>query len=380
MIRMVSLNLLTRVAAIGTLVVPAVAATPFASRVVSFEPAPGQFVNNPAFNDPNASLGAPVGGGTQTPNNSSIVSLGGFGGELILGFDSPVADGYHNRRCLDAIVFGNAYFISADPYRRWAEAGVIEISIDANQNGLADDDWYLLPGSHLNIPADQPISMTWDDTTTDPTYPPQNAAWIPSSRTGLWTTLGYPLPTLFDGPVIINPLGFGVSEEGTWGYADHAPTLILGDLDGDNLIEDGSVTAEEFYTIPDDPFLVGISAGSGGGDAFDIAAALDPTTGQPAGLTHFDFIRIKTGVDAINFALGEISTEIDAVSAVAAGPFGDSDWDEDVDSADWQQWLSCFTGPAVLGELDCACRMIDWDMNATVDVSDIAIGQRAFGE
>lgn len=363
----------------GVVAAQAVAASPFASRVVRYDPAPGQFVNNPSFNDPTRALGSPSGGGLAAPDNSSLVSLGGFGGELVLSFEQPVADGYHNRRCQDAIVFGNAFYVSGDPDRRWAEAGVIEISVDANQNGLADDAWYLIPGSHLNDLDGQPVTATWDDDIADATYPPVSEALIPPGRSGVWTTVGFVLPPLFNGPVLINPLGLGGEDEGTWGYADHTPTLLLGDLDADNLIDDPNTTSEAFYTVPDDPFTVGISPGSGGGDAFDIADAIDPHTGLPAELTHFDFIRIRSGVDAESVLFGEASTEIDAVSDVGPGLFGDSDWDDDVDSDDWIQLQACYTGPAADGELDCPCRMLDWDMNATVDLHDMAAWQEVFG-
>jgi hypothetical protein len=355
-----------------------VAVSPFATQVISYDPAPGQYAQDPNFTNPFAALGGPSGGGTTAPDNTSQVSLGGFGGEIVLGFDHAVEDGYHNRRCLDAIVFGNAFYLSGDPYRRWAEAGVIEISVDANQNGLADDAWYLVPGSHLEPNSAAPLSVTWDDDTGDATFPPSSAAWIPPGYSGIWTTTGFMLPGLFNGPVVMNPLGTGSDEEGTWGYADHTPTLVLGDLDGDNIVDDPNATPESFYSVPDDPHGVGISPGSGGGDAFDIADAIDPNTGMPAGLSHFDFIRIRTGIDVIGI-FAESSTEIDAVSDVAAGKFGDSDWDEDVDAEDWAMFELCYTGPNLEGELDCPCRMNDADLDATVDVRDFAFWQIGFG-
>jgi hypothetical protein len=87
-------------------------------------------------------------------------------------------------------------------------------------------------------------------------------------------------------------------------------------MNGDNQIEDVEIAPEDFYTVPDDPMVVGISAGSGGGDAFDIAWAVDAATGQPAALDRIDFVRITNPVDALLGPVGEWSAEIDAVAIV----------------------------------------------------------------
>lgn len=73
---------------------------PFASEVINvslnglnypnYLPAPGQRINLPAFNNPDDALGAPSGGGTSTPNNGDVVTLGGFGGQIVLAFDHDV--------------------------------------------------------------------------------------------------------------------------------------------------------------------------------------------------------------------------------------------------------------------------------------------------
>jgi len=105
-----------------------------------------------------------------------------------------------------------------------------------------------------------------------------------------------------------------------WGYADHTPTLLLGDMDGDNAVDDADIASEDFYTSPDDPMLVGISPGCGGGDGFDIAWAVDAATGAAAALDRVHFIRITTPVDALLGPVGEWSAEIDAVAIVRPLP------------------------------------------------------------
>jgi len=323
-------------------------ATDFADRVVVYTPAPGQQISNPQYNDPARALGAPEGTGTQVGSATSVVTLGGFGGALVLAFSETVLNDPRNHLGLDAIVFGNAFWqcadgcVSAIPNRRWGEAGVIEIALDANANGLADDAWYVIPGTSL---PDPPASALRD-----------GAFELPTDLA--------PPPPFF----LINDLSAG---EVHAGYADLSPTLLLGDYSGafgapaDNSLGDPEDAPEvepgAFYTAPDDPAIVGIDPGTCGGDAFDIASAVHPETGAPANLPGFDFIRIRTGVDASLGPLGEISTEIDAVSDVRAT--GDFNGDDRVDSEDLA---------ALLAAWDTSGRF-DLNRNGVVDAGDLAI-------
>lgn len=300
---------------------PAPAQSDFATRVIEYRPAPGQFVQEAGFNDPAAAMGAPAGRGTHDGDETKAVTLGGFGGYVVLGFDRTVRDGPKNRLGLDFIVFGNSFWSGGNPNRRWGEPATIEISLDRNGNGLADDAWYLMPGSHIGAPAQHWQSQTWDDDIADPTYPPALSWWVPPGEHGVWQTWGFRLPAdPFESAIVLeNPNGPFATVEGVWGYADLSPTLVLGDLDGDNVADDGSMAPEEFYTVPDDPFTVGVDAGSGGGDAFDIAWAVDPATGAPAGLPGFDFIRITNATNALFGPFGERSAEVCAVAVVRPG-------------------------------------------------------------
>ncbi|MCC6320216.1 MAG: hypothetical protein IT438_02130 [Phycisphaerales bacterium] len=261
---------------------PAAHADPFATRVLDYSPAPGQFINNPQFNNPSRALGAPIGGSTSSPDNTKLVSLGGLGGSITLGFDHPIHDSPHNRFGADIIVFGNAHWVGGDPLRRYAECGVIEVARDTNANGLADDPWYLVPGSHLAAPATRPFAL--------PASPFAGAA---------------------AGPILINATP---PVEAIFGYADLTPTLAPAEGENPDLL----------YTSPDDPRTVGLSPGSGGGDAIDIAQAIDPATGAPANLDRIDFVRVSTAVNSTHPVLGEVSTEVGAVADVR--PVYTADW------------------------------------------------------
>lgn len=267
-------------------VAPSLADPPrFAVTVHQYQPAPGQFIDDPDYNNPARALGPPVGAGTANGDTTKVVSLGGFGGSITLGFAASVPDNPTNPFGLDCIVFGNAFWTGGNPKLRFAEAAVIEISRDDNRNRIPDDRWYLIPGSHI----------------VDPQGQMQDGHYI--------------LPDdPFSFAPIYNPRTDGL--ELFYGYGDSTPVLLLGDLNADNVVDVPDMTPEEFYTVADDPFTVGILPGSGGGDAFDIAWAIDPVTGQPARLTAFDFIRISTGPEAENGPLGEMSTEISGVSVV----------------------------------------------------------------
>jgi hypothetical protein len=366
-----------------TLTSPLAAQSPFATTVVAFDPAPGQFANDPLFNDPTRALDRPYGGGYSEPGNSSLVSLGGFGGSIVLGFDHTVRDDPANPFGLDAIVYGNAFVVGGNPNRRWAECGFIEVSRDADGNGLPDDAWYLVPGSHITDPAGQYEVQTWDDDVFDPTFPPDDASWIPPGLNGTWSTAGYRLPPdVFETIVVVNPNGTDATREGIFGYADFTSTRKLGDLDGDNVIDDPTAVPQTFYTRPDDPFTVGSTPGCGGGDAFDIASAIDPATGTPAGLDGFDFIRITVGVNRVVLdtvpPLNELSTEIDAVADVAEGRLGDAENDRDIDLQDYAVFSSCLNGPDVPAP-PSPCRVMDFDQDGDVDLADGAGFQAAFG-
>ncbi len=344
-------------------------AEPFASQVMAYDPAPGQFVNDSFFNDAAKALGAPEGVGTFDGNVDSVVTLGGFGGYIVLAFDDTVMDDPLNPFGMDAIVFGNAFWVGSDDQRHWAEPAVIEISVDANANGLADDVWYLIPGSHITNPNGQWLDMTWDDDTADATYPPDFASWLPTGRTGVWITASYALPgDVFSSSVIVNP-SQDSNVEGIFGYGDWSPTLLLGDLDADNVIDDFIMLAEEFYTKPDDPMVAGITAGSGGGDAFDIAWAINPSDGSPAELSGFDFIRLTNGVHALQGPLGEKSPEIDAVADVTPDPFGDMDSDGDIDLLDAKAFVNCFMQPNMPS---VQCMLADRETDGLIGLTDSA--------
>ena len=209
----------------------ALAEDPWADSVVDYSP-----VAVPSgYDDAEKALGAPVGAGPTYPSNSSIVSLGAQGGAIILAFNSPVTDDPSNPMGLDCIVYSNCFWVAGNPQYKFQEPGLIEISEDANSNGQPDDPWYLIPGSR---------GFAYDP------FP-----WR-SEPDGLDNIAPNPSDCLAGN--IRNPNGNNV--EYNWGYCEMTPTR---ELYLDN------------YVRPDDPTEVGFTPRSGGGDAFDIAWAVD---------------------------------------------------------------------------------------------------------
>lgn len=264
-----------------------VAEDPWADTVLAYAPVSPQA----GYTDSTKALGPPGGGGAGVPNNDSVVTLGIAGGALTLKFTVPVSDDPGNPMGLDCIVYSNAFWNAGDPQRKWQEPALIEISEDANANGLPDDPWYLIPGSRGFA------------------YSPYPSVIEPAGRDN-----EPPQPVTLMAGTIRNPNSTDANlsndlVEYTWGYAKLTPTMQPY-LDN--------------YVRPDDPTAVGITPRSGGGDAFDIAWAVD-SSGVPAGITQFHFIRLTSFITRNYAGLGLASPEIEAVADVAEDVDSDGD-------------------------------------------------------
>jgi hypothetical protein len=304
----------------------------FASDVLEYAPAPGRNVQNPLFNDPSRALGPPVGQGMSLASSAEpkLVTLGGFGGTITVQFAEPIYDNPFNPRGADLIVFGNAFFVSS-PLRRFAEPGVIEVSADANNNQVADDAWFVIPGSHLSGPLSREV-VQYDQASIPP-------LWMPTGRSGTWSVSALRLPDdpFNSRPPLVNP---DTLQETVFGYGDLTPTLLLGDSDADDVVDDFSAIPERFYAVPDDQHALGVTLGSGGGTPIDISTAINATTGLPARLQAIRFVRITTAVHRVEADLGELSTEVGGIADVP--PTYSVDWNRNgaIDSRDVMDFLT----------------------------------------
>jgi hypothetical protein len=106
--------------------------SPFVSKIYEFRQAPGQFTNDLVKTD---ILVGNAGNG--------LVSLGGFGGFIVFGFDHSV----ENIGRADLGIYGNPLIGEG---RDFSEPGIVCVMKDENKNGLPDDIWYELAGSEYN--------------------------------------------------------------------------------------------------------------------------------------------------------------------------------------------------------------------------------------
>lgn len=280
--------------------------SPYVAKVFDYRPAAGQYVNViPEYEE----------GDTQEDMNrkaleaicgdaDGMISLGGFGGYVVVGFDHTV----ENKAGLcDFHVLGNAFYATGQSEYGNSEPGVIQVSCDANRNGQPDDAWYEIAGSSHNgteswiqkaadagndtqtvhdyeityyRPASTPTKPTkeyirWEDNQGNSGYRAKNDThkqpyypqWIDEEKL---TFKGTRLP---QNAIDLSGQGnnFGLFRF-AYGYADNVQSTL-----------DSS--------------------------AIDIDWAVD-ADGNPANLKGIDFIRIYTGINQENGWLGECSTEI----------------------------------------------------------------------
>lgn len=266
--------------------------SPAWEKVYEYLPAPGQFINDPGcgFSGNEKDMDAATAFAEKRLKAHAFVSLGGFGGYIIVGFDHSIenagkADGY------DFAIAGNQFLDSSEP-------GIVWVMQDTNGNGLPDDEWYELRGSETSKEGTiQGYSVTyyrpavymntpWTDNRggsgslkylrefhSQPSYYP---AWVKEDSYTLRGTRLAPNNRLDPAT------GIWHNEAYAWGYAD-------------NIGEDSAVSGNDQA----DPADI----------CFRIANAMNPD-GSAAELQFIDFIKVQTGVNAQSGWTGEVSTEV----------------------------------------------------------------------
>lgn len=261
------------------------------SKVLEYTPAPGQFINSTLAGFPQEPITTPEAaaayasarltrGGESDSGTETVtygfVSLGGWGGYIILGFDEPVPNSGGAE--YDLYVTGNSFNGSSEP-------GIVSVAQDTNGDGSpAGETWYELKGSEearvtrgyeVTYTAQEDGSVAWTDYrggsgTIERTIHTQSyiPAWV-----GELTYTGTRLP---DNVVPDEQTGIYDMQSFAWGYADNSSTID----------------------------------GAGSKNRFRIANAVDGE-GNPVDLRQIDFIRIQTGVNCTaGNGVGEISTEV----------------------------------------------------------------------
>ena len=274
-------------AAEGTYKRPATAESKVAwSKVYEYMPAPGQFINEDKSGFDGVTTAAQaLDYADKRLTEGKYLSLGGWGGYVVVGFDHSVVSGDD----YDFSISGNMFDGSS-------EAGIVWVMQDTNGNALPDDEWYELRGSewgsanhsqHYAVtyyrPAAGGMSVQWADNrdaqgritrnathTHDYYYP----AWIGDLN---YTLCGSVLAhnTSVDGS------GRYVNNPYEWGYADNRGN------DADSSASNGE--AMKCY--------------------FKISNAVN-CDGTHADLHYIDFIKVQSAINHVAGGLGEISTEV----------------------------------------------------------------------
>lgn len=311
----------------------AVAKSPYISRVYEYRPAPGQFVNTmPQYADGDTELDMAQKAEVCIANNSQeLISLGGFGGYVVFGFDHTIVnvEGEYDFKILGNAFFSNSQAPDDERLGGSCEPGVVMVSRDVNGNGKPDDDWYELAGSdYKNAKTKHNYTMTYHRPAADhtPTPDPKNKAitdtkyiaWESSAdESGFVYKNAYHKQNYYPDWISADKMSFtgtrlpdnavDLSSNGTnyllymfdWGYADNHPNIT-------DKIEHPS--------------------------EFKIDWAVD-ASGKSIKLSGIDFVKVYTAINQNAGWLGEVSTEIsgandlhvDAVMALAITDISVSD-------------------------------------------------------
>lgn len=262
-----------------------------ARSVVEWTPAPGQFINEaPGLTTAEEAAAW----ATDRLSRGESVSLGGFGGYVVVDFDHSIkaggtASGY------DLAVAGNAFLNASSASGGSNEPGIVWVMQDANGNGLADDGWLELRGSAWDTPDH---TRGYAVTYTRPDAPGSDVPWTDNAGgSGAISHMGSLHPQPYYYPAWVEADSYtltgsrlsartGQGADGVWnnsaydwGYAD-------------NLGSDNRPTGNYRQC-----------------NRFRIADAVT-ADGLPANLPYIDFVKIQTAVNARSGILGEVSTEV----------------------------------------------------------------------
>ena len=260
-------------------------------KVYEWTPAPGQYINE------GVTLTTPEEAASwaqERLGKGLFVSLGGFGGYIVVGFDHSVVSS--STADYDFAIAGNAFLNASTSSGGSNEPGIVYVMQDTNGNGLPDDEWFELKGSEYD--SDDTIH-NYEITYQRPSSPGMNTEWSDNlGNTGCIDYLAsfhkqdyyYPLWIEADSYTLsgtaLKPrnqrdpaTGMWNNDAYSWGYADNmgADNFSYGNFNQCN--------------------------------RFRISDAVK-SDGSPADLLFIDFVKVQTGVCAKSGWLGELSTEV----------------------------------------------------------------------
>ena len=264
------------------------------NKVYDYTPAPGQFINElktSGFDGTQTTMEAAIAYAEARMEAENWVSLGGFGGYIVVGFDHSI----DNSGDYDLAILGNSFSGSSEP-------GIVWVMQDENGNGLPDDTWYELAGSETGKPETiQEYSVTYYRP-TGTMMPVQwtdnlgNSGEIDYLKQFHRQDYYYPLWIEEDSYTLTGTClearnydasgngSYWVNVEYDWGYADNYSPI-------DRLTEEDNAEGEVNT------------------NHFKISNAVDFEC-EPIHLDYIDFVKVQVGVNAKSGWLGELSTEV----------------------------------------------------------------------
>ncbi|MGG1924424.1 cell surface protein [Chryseobacterium sp. NRRL B-14798] len=276
--------------------------TRYISKVLEFRPAVGQFMNEiPEYLPGNTTANmlqkaneSLVGG------NSTMISLGGYGGYVVFGFDHTIP----NLNGRDFKVLGNAFFgnDAADQRSGSCEPGIIMVAYDRNKNGKPDnDEWYEIAGSeYFKNATVKDYSITYFKPDENKTPVAGTEFWQTDVEYIKWSdnlgNQGFKTKNTFHVQSYY-PLWF---TESSYGFSGTRLANNFYDQNGD-----GSYWVGKSYEF-------GYADNAPNNDEasnIDISWAVD-RSGKYVKLPGVDFMKIYTGVNQEAGWLGEVSTEV----------------------------------------------------------------------
>lgn len=274
----------------------------YISKVLEFRPAVGQFMNEiPEYLPGNTTANmlqkaneSLVGG------NSTMISLGGYGGYVVFGFDHTIP----NLNGRDFKVLGNAFFgnDAADQRSGSCEPGIIMVAYDRNKNGKPDnDEWYEIAGSeYFKNATVKDYSITYFKPDENKTPVAGTEFWQTDVEYIKWSdnlgNQGFKTKNTFHVQSYY-PLWF---TESSYGFSGTRLANNFYDQNGD-----GSYWVGKSYEF-------GYADNAPNNDEasnIDISWAVD-RSGKYVKLPGVDFMKIYTGVNQEAGWLGEVSTEV----------------------------------------------------------------------
>ena len=245
-------------------------------KVLEYTPAPGQFINE---NMTAKTQQEAIAWAQERLDNGYYVSLGAFGGYITMQMPQVIK----NRKGYDFGVIGN-------PFEGSSEPGIVWVSEDVNNNGIADDTWYELVGGDETTrgyevtykKTTEPGDVAWTDNEQNtgvvkylPDYHVQNyfPAWISGDS---YTLKG----TKLEPRTILGSDGIWKNLSFSKGYAD-------------NWGEDKVLNSNNIYQY----------------NQLDLDNAIDES-GNPVTLQQIHFIKVQSAILHNVPVIGEVSTEV----------------------------------------------------------------------